>query len=507
MSAASSRRRFLQLSAASSIAGWELLHHLPAVSAADAQPDPDHVRLRPEIEPLVQLLENSDRDKVLDKVAQRIRSGTSYQEVLAALQLATVRNVQPRPSVGFKFHAVLVVNSAHIASLASADEHRWLPIFWAIDEFKDSQARDVREGNWTMAPVEESAVPRPSKAAEAFTAAMDSWDVEAADAAAAGLARGVASNEVFELYCRYAARDFRSIGHKAIFLANAWRTLQTIGWQHAEPILRSLAYAMLNHTGEPNPATSDLEPDRPWRHNDTLVKKLDDTWRDGKLDGDVTLDSIKMFRDADSSAVSEQFTTYLNQGVAPQSLWDAMFLSAGELLARQPGIVPLHALTTSNAVHYLYQTTRSEELRQKLLLQNAAFVALFRDAAKRRGRLGDVQIDQYGVDHSDTRELPELRESILRNISDKPAQAAQGVMDYLNDGGDAQDLIDAARLMVFFKGNNSHDYKFSSAVLEDYYHVSPQWRDRYLAASVYKLRGTGGSDNPIVERTKDALQG
>ena len=60
----------------------------------------------------------------------RIRAGVSYQEVVAALMLAGVRNVQPRPSVGFKFHAVLVVNSAHVASLNARDTDRWLPIFW-----------------------------------------------------------------------------------------------------------------------------------------------------------------------------------------------------------------------------------------------------------------------------------------------------------------------------------------------------------------------------------------
>jgi hypothetical protein len=31
--------------------------------------------------------------------------------------LAGVRNIEPRPSVGFKFHAVLVVNPVHLASL------------------------------------------------------------------------------------------------------------------------------------------------------------------------------------------------------------------------------------------------------------------------------------------------------------------------------------------------------------------------------------------------------
>jgi len=501
-----SRRRFLQIAAASSVGGWELLNSLPAVSAAEAKVDSRRVRLSADIEPLVRLLETTDREKLLDAVARRIHDGTSYQEVLAALQLAGVRNVQPRPSVGYKFHAVLVVNSAHIASLASADEHRWLPIFWALDEFKDSQADDVREGDWTMGPVDDSAVPRPSRAPAAFTAAMDKWDVEAADAAAAGLARQVAANQVFELFCRYAARDFRSIGHKAIFLANAWRTLETIGWQHAEPILRSLAYAMLMHTGEPNPATSDLSPDRPWRYNDTLVEKLDENWLDGRLNEDATLDLVAAFREAESDAASEQFVSLLNKGVAPQSLWDAMFLAAGELLARQPAIVPLHALTTSNAVYYLYQNTRDDRLRRKLLLQNAAFLTLFRDAAKRRGNLGEARINAFEADTLKAYDPDQGRESILRNISANPQQAAMDVMTYLKYSGDPQDLIDAARLMVFFKGNNSHDYKFSSAVLEDYYHVSPTWRDRFLAASVYKLRGTGERDNPLVQRTRDALQ-
>ena len=131
----------------------------------------------------------------MEQVAAAIRGGRSYQEVLAALLLAGVRNVEPRPSVGFKFHAVLVVNSAHLASLASPPDDRWLPIFWALDYFKSAQARDVREGNWTMAEVNESRVPEGTKARERFQQAMDQWDEEAADVATAGLSRSVGANE------------------------------------------------------------------------------------------------------------------------------------------------------------------------------------------------------------------------------------------------------------------------------------------------------------------------
>src|SRR5206468_6752350 len=159
------------------------------VSAGEAKLDPKVVRLEPEIEPLVRLLEETSRDRLLEEVAARVRKGAAYRDVLAALLLAGVRNVQPRPSVGHKFHAVLVVNSAHLASLDSPDTDRWLPIFWALDQFKNGQARDVQEGDWTMAPVDERAVPPAHKARAAFTEAMDNWDEPAADAAIAGLAR------------------------------------------------------------------------------------------------------------------------------------------------------------------------------------------------------------------------------------------------------------------------------------------------------------------------------
>ena len=71
---------------------------------------------------------------------------------------------------------------------------RWLPIFWALDQFKSSQARDIQEGDWTMTAVDESAVSSPTDARRAFTDAMDKWDVAAADAADAA-ARGLATGD------------------------------------------------------------------------------------------------------------------------------------------------------------------------------------------------------------------------------------------------------------------------------------------------------------------------
>ncbi len=508
MDTQSSRRRFLGTAAGlgGTLAAHQLgiFNSLGHVSAADARLDSGTVQLDSEIEPLVRLLEDTPRERLLEEVAVRIRSGTSYREVLAALLLAGVRNVEPRPSVGFKFHTVLVVNSAHLASLDSPDEDRWLPIFWALDYFKEAQAKDESERGWTMRPVDEAHVPKPSHARAAFIEAMENWDVEKADVAVAALARSAGSEEVFELFYRFGARDFRSIGHKAIFVANSRRTLQCIGWQHAEPVLRSLAYALLNYDGD-NPATNDTEPDRPWRANIELAKQIPDNWRDGTLDDTATTEMLHELRTSDYDATCRLAAEMLARGVSPASIWDAAFGSAAELVARSPGIISLHAVTTANALAHAYQTTSNDNTRRMLLLQAVAFVPLFRQAGISRGsRFADNFIDELQpaeiADNQDT-----AVEDIFATLSNDETLASQKTLALLDASPNPRALVTAARRLIFAKGSNAHDYKYSSAVLEDYQHLSPAWRNRFLASSMYLLRGSGDRDNGLVARTRAAL--
>ncbi|HEY6167159.1 MAG TPA: hypothetical protein VI454_03905 [Verrucomicrobiae bacterium] len=502
-----SRRTFLRSTGAGAglLAADQLnfLNRLPRISAAEAKSGAAMVQLDPEIEPLVRLLEDTPRNKLIEEIAVRVRRGLSYREVLAALLLAGVRNIQPRP-VGFKFHAVLVVNSAHLASLDSPDTDRWLPIFWALDQFKSSQARDVQEGDWTMAPVDEHAVPPAHKARAAFTEAMDNWDEPVADAAIAGLARTAGAEELFELFARYGARDFRDIGHKAIYVANSWRTLQAIGWNHAEPVLRSLAYALLERGRGANPAKNDLAPDRPWRRNLTLARKIRADWLAGKRDAEATGEMLRTLREADENAACDKVVELLNRGVSPASLYDAYFEFAGEMLMRRPGIVTLHSVTSSNALHYAFHHSGNDETRRLLLLQNAAFLSLFRQTAFGLDAKSGPRIDELEP-LAPTEAGAAIVDEIFADISRNKLVAAQKTLAHLQSGAGARPFINAARRFLFLKGTDSHDYKFSSAALEDYYHVAPAVRDRYLAASVFYLRGSGSPDNSLVKRIRAAL--
>src|SRR2546426_8751591 len=114
-----------------------------------------------------------------------------------------------------------------------------------------------------------------------LAAALEGWDGERAERAAATMARHGRASDAFAMLWRYGARDYRNIGHKAIYVANAQRTLQTIGWQHAESVLRSLVQS-LSDFGRRQEVNGYAYDDQCYRGNLKLVKdafaKLPSQW-------------------------------------------------------------------------------------------------------------------------------------------------------------------------------------------------------------------------------------
>ncbi|MBL8794898.1 MAG: hypothetical protein JNM56_13395 [Planctomycetia bacterium] len=497
-------RRSLQTTAVAGLGDFAFLRGLPVLSADDVKAAPGKVQLSPDIEPLVRLIEDTPQNRLLEAVGDKIKKGTTYQELLSALMLAGVRGIRPRP-VGFKFHAVLVVNSAHLATVAAPDSDRWLPLFWSLDYFKNSQERNRQEGNWSMPPVDEAKLPAGHQARERFLEAMGNWDEEGSDRAIASFVRNAGAIEVIEAFWRLGARDFRDIGHKAIYVANAWRTLQTIGWRHAEPIMRSLAFGLLDHEGD-KPAQRDAEQDRPGRDNLKRLAKIRAHWQRGKADPSASASFLSTLRTGSPADVSEQIVDLLNKQVDPDSVWDGIFLGAGELLMRQPGIVGLHTVTTANALYFGFQNSANDETRRFLLLQAGAFLPMFREAMKKRGQVrDDLKLDTLEALKPQA-SGPGAIEEVLTEVSKDRLAAARKTLAYLEQpDADPQALMTAARRLIFLKGRDSHDYKFSSAALEDFYHATPALRNRFLASSMFNLHGTQDRDNELVKRARAAL--
>lgn len=490
------RRDFLKEFGGSIVSGtvaWQALQSLVPAHADELQVTPSVVRFRPEMEEVVQWIEKTPREQILQRAVERLKAGLGYRQLVGGLFLAGIRNIKPRP-VGFKFHAVMVISSAHQLSLDAPQHDRLIPFFWALDNFKSAQAQDVKEGDWALAPVNEASVPSASQARQQFIDAMNRWDDQAADVAIAGLCRTAGAAEVMELLWPYAIRDWQNIGHKAIFAAHSWRTLELIGWEHAEPVLRSLVFGLLNG-GASDSAT-------PYDQNRELVSQIRNDWATGRTDSTVTTSFLQALRQANPKEAAQAVVTHLNQGVSPSSLWDAILLAAGELLMRQQAIVPLHATTATNSLYYIYRESSQDSTRRLALLQAASWLALFRDGTKARGNFPDKpNIDEFQAASAAPGNIATVFEGLQQ---DRNAAASQ-TLAFARAGGNPTTFFDAARHLIFMKGTDAHDFKFAASAFEDFQHASPAVRPQLLAASVYYLKGTQEPDSPLLQRTRDAV--
>ena len=490
------RREVLRELGGSVVSGslaWQALQSLVPARADELTVTPNTVQFRPEMEEVVQWIEKTPREQILQRTVERLKNGLSYRQLVGGLFLAGIRNIKPRP-VGFKFHAVMAIGAAHQLSLDAAQADRLIPFFWALDNFKASQAEDVKEGDWSLARVKEAAVPSASQSRRQFIDAMDRWDEEAADTAIAGLCRSAGATEVMELLWPYAIRDWQNIGHKAIFAAGAWRTLELIGWEHAEPVLRSLVFGLL--TGGPSDSAI------PYDHNLELADQIREDWAAGQPDPMVTTSLLQTLRQATPKEAASSVVAHLNRGVAASSLWDGILLAASELLMRQQAIVPLHATTATNALFYTFRQSGKDSTRRLALLQAASWIALFRDGTRSRGGFPDKpNIDEFQPADA----APANIESVFDDLQQDRVHAAAQTLAFGRAGGNTAKFFDAARHLIFTKGTDAHDFKFAASAFEDFSHASPAVRPQLLAASVYYLKGTREPDSPLLQRTREAL--
>jgi hypothetical protein len=458
---------------------------------------------------LLKLLEDSPRERLPRELARLIHGGLLYEDLLAALSLAATRNVQPYPDVGFKYHSVMMLRSVHLTTQHLAAPEKWLPVIWAVDYFKDTQAQEQAASGWRMPAPVQTKSENSEVARRSLTAALDKWDHDAADAAIMKYAQSAPLDEIFALLFAYGARDLREIGHKAITISNA-HSLMTLfgrdGGLEAAPILRSTVAALLNSEGEPDPATHDLAPDRPWRLNRERLQQIPRSWKQGHDDPAARADLRAALYRVSTEDAGKTVVEMLQRGISPDTIWQGLFDTAAELLMHEPGIVPLHAQTTANALHHAYRISTDEPAQQLALLQCAAFVALFR-------RMTNTSESEFNLQKLEPQPLEghDPSQASREIFSDLAArhrvQAARKSLGYLRNGGDANSLIATARHHLVYGAMEAHDYKFAEALFDNYSQFpQAEWRSRFLSAGMGYFKAPTKRPVPIVAETIELLR-
>lgn len=505
------RREFLNTSAATTaIVGLgELvaLAQFSPASAAEMKLAPHDVRLSPDIEPLVRLIERTPREQSVGMIIDQLSKGLSYRQFLAGLFLAAIRS---RSSP----HHVHMIHAAQSLSFDVPHEERLLPLFWALDTMQSSGKEGTR-----YPKVNVRLVSSPEKAAAELDDAMRKYDFLRAEAAIVALARSEGARQAMGRLWHYVGRDDSGIGHRAIALSNAWRTLDTIGWRHAEPILQ-FVIRLLNGTKKLKNRLYDTNVERARK----AIGNIPADWAGRRVDAGATLELLDILRNGDARAACRWSFDALSAGqVQATAVWDAIYLVAAEFMVRfttskRIALLPLHTNTSTNALRFAFEACDDPQTRLCILLQAVAWASGFIDVEKRAGYLREMKITEVTeVDAPDSpekaiEEIFSLQPQRSRISSGKAGtredmdKATQLTFAFAKRYADHRSFLMAARRLVCLKSTvDAHDFKFPTAIFENYRLVSPQWRPHLLAASTHWLHGVQQPDNPAVREAREAL--
>ena len=436
---------------------------------------------------LVQLIEQTPRDQLMAKVVALIRKGLGRGDLLWAIQLAGMRQIQPRP-VGFKFHAVMMVDAARRLGEGASGLDGWVPILWNLDYFKFSQQRNLNQGGWQLAEFD-GVMMSADQSLSQFELGLKTRDEQLVDAAAMAVTSQHGLNAVFEVLAHYAVRDFHSIGHKAIYLCHAWRMLQLAGGQQADWALRALAYALI--------ADGDVAPqDKHWTrvdYSENLVraKRIPVIAMREESDPLLSEQLVVQLREKSAEQCCEYAMEMLQKG-SSQALWDGVFLAAAERVLQQPTIPMLHCVTVTHAMAWLWRHCADMENRRLLMLQAVTYLARMR-SQRWAGRPTALTLASLQTD-SHQRTADERLGLIAEAMDSDAEQRVAQFMAYPYEQAWPELQL---QLLSWLrrKSNQAHDFKYGASVLETLHWLSPAQRPRYLAAASSLLPGPSRKDS------------
>src|SRR5262245_12493954 len=508
------RRHFLQTAATAGAAfglgNFAALCPLGPANADEAKVTPDLVRFGPEIEPVVRLIEETPEDKCVAAMVEQLRKGLPYRHFLAALYLAAIRAARWHgDGIHGYDHSAYVVHSAYQLSLDLPPGEQLLPAFYALSGFKAGQkAYPNKKGTPALAGKPSAA----EKAAEELDAALKEWDADRAERAVVTLARSRGSAAVLEPLWHNAGRDWGFIGHMAILVANSGRLLETIGWQHAEHVMRYVVQG-LTGWGKQHAEHSDV---RPYWMNLTRVEKavghLPGDWAETQGNDGLTKDLLSLVREGKVDEACDLAAKQLTEGKARAgAVWDAVHLTAGELVlsskthaAHRPvNSCALHSNTAANALHYAFRASGREDTRLLLTLQAVAWMDLFRKGVV-RGKCLVRPVDITALTGAKLPEQPEAAiDAILSARTAQPHEAARMAFSFAQGHHPEPLLRSARRLLPTKSSGDPHDIKFPVAIFEDLDLLSPGWRPHLLAAGAFSFWGSERPDLPVMQQVRE----
>ena len=453
-------------------------------------------RTRREIRELAQRFRESPSGEWFQVASAAIADGASPEVVLGAAYLTGVQEIAPRP-VGNTLHAVLMVESSFLLQAGRSDLDAWRLVFWNLNYLAE-----CRTGRSVLPPRPSRLFENEAVARQELVRAMDAWDPERADRAAVSLCSIARPEVLFETLAPYASRSSVDLGHKAVIAAHTERLVARIGWDVCEPAIRGLVRSLL-HTRD------GARFDQAHRSAVQLAGELRTDWQNGENQPRRSWELFRAMQEREREPAQQEVVAALNDGLGLQSVWDALRLSAHDVVARRLSTIPtnrgalgpVHAATSASSLASIFRRSPDDATRRVTLLSTVGWIRELHAGMIERKMLRRDSNGLLGIRESTAQ--PVSLDALFQQEAPTPAETRSALR-----GGAAvqEEFVSRVRAQLARKAVETHQHKYAAALIEDAARAHPLWRADLLALATPYLPNERDPETEVHERSIHALR-
>jgi len=440
-------------------------------------------------EPLVGLMQDTPADKLLPILVEKLNSGVALNELVAAATLANARTFGGMDYNGF--HAFMALLPALQMSKEMPKERQALPVLKVLHRntrFMQSFGGSKKEA---LHPVETVAeLPKDRPASEALREVTRKKDVNASDSAFAAFAK-MPADELFN-DVQLSVQDDLNV-HRVVLAWRSWAALDLVGKEYAHTLLRqSVRFCACKDRGGDRGASA------------VLPKLLDQFKLVGKPLGtrkaeDAWIEKMSQTIYASNGAkAAEAVAGALAEGMSPESIGEALSLTANMFALRDPGrplngsdankpegsvhgdSVGVHVSDAVNAWRHIARVTDARNTVASLIV--GAY-----HTAWRNGQGGNLNKQPYPLPEHLEKITAKDADTLLKEteaaIKDKAqTRAAALVHRYGELGLPERPVFDLMLKFACSEDGALHAEKYYRTVSEEFATMRPAFRWRELVA-------------------------
>jgi hypothetical protein len=478
------------------------------------------VQFADEIEPLVQLIEETAPSEIMDRALEKLRAGVSPQTMLTASALAVARSSDLPPGHhGGPLHPLAGLHAVSNLVERLSGEQRFVPVLQHV-ALANKHINHPATGPYSLLEFEPMDEGSAEATKEAFLTAVSRGEYNKADHYFLWLWKNIPPVEALDLLLSVAIPKNVLDDHYFIFPAFTWRGLETIGQEYLSVLMRpSVRYVSRYPIAPGVPEIDGLIDEYDLLTRVTRQHTGDD---ETAIIGQVgeAIGRCDVYAD-----IPVLLAKALADGLSLEGAGEALSIGAAGLFLRSLTGNPMdvHLHTSANLRRYLLKLD-GLSLRNKLLVLLLWHTGPEVRSTQRR-MMPASQPDAEAVAALPYRTQDELLDAITESIYHQPPtdwatvsnlgqmravpevrETVNLAQQYVQCGYDATALIGRlAEIVCHDNFTEMHAFKHHQAIVEEFYATREPWRWMHLVSGAQAAAISFGKNMEVYEAALDLL--